>query len=174
MSAEPTTSTIAMSDFIAIAALATSAFSIWWSSHIENRIAKRDDARAKFDAALGNPFSAKLDLLEPILMKIDVICASASSPGERQEQLSTLQTQDHGTWFFGCVGFLDAHDPNDVDVAQSELHTYWDQMAEYVDAISDAEDPARVKDLRSKMMKWGNRFLTRERNEIHRLRQRIN
>lgn len=170
---EPALPVIATTDLIAIGALVVSVFSIWWSSRIEKRIARRDDERAKFDASFGNPFSAKLDLLEPILLKIDVICASASSMTERQQQLSDLQTQDHGTWFLGCVGLLDAHDPNDVDVAVSELHTYWDQMSVYIDDISSVSEPARVRDVRSKMVKWGNRFLTRERNEIHRLRQKI-
>jgi len=163
---------LALTDMIAGIALAVSVLSWGYSLFIESRIKKRDDRRAAFDATLGNPFAAKLDLLEPILLQLDVICNSAANATDRADKLSDLQKQDHGSWFMTTSGFISAQDPNTFDIAESELHSYWDQMSDIINDLNIEPDSARVQRLRKAANTLGHRFLTKERSEIQRLRAR--
>ncbi|MCD1265533.1 hypothetical protein B5M44_11625 [Shinella sumterensis] len=164
---------VTAADIIAAIAL-TASFLAWLNTgRIEKRIRKQSDTRAEFDATLMAPYSARLDLLEPILLRIEAIGAAASNAQERAERLSDLQSQEHGPWFMSCVTFLDAHDPNVVDILQSELHTYWDQMSDFINDLSAEPDAARAAGIRRRAGAWGNRFLKTARGEMQHLRSAL-
>ena len=159
-------------DIIALVAVAVSIVSWIHAAFIEYRIKKRDDRRAAFDVAVMSPFCAKLDLLEPILLQINVIC-SERDDADRATQLSELQRREHSSWYMVMASFIEAQDANTFAVAHVETNDYWDRMADYINDLSTETDAKRLISLRREANNRGQKYLTRQRSEIYRRRSLI-
>lgn len=161
--AEPTVST---ADAIASVAIVVSLLTWLYTVFIEHRIKRRDDRRALFDASVGLPFFAKLDLLEPILLQLNVIC-SERDVIVRAKTLSDLQRKDHTAWYMTVTSFLDAQDYNYFGAAHNETNDYWDKMSDIINDLSSEADASKVIHLLKEVNSLGQRYLTRQRTGIH-------
>lgn len=157
---------------IASAAVVVSVFSFGHAALIDYRIKKRDDRRAAFDAAVAYPFLAKLDLLEPILLEINVIC-SESDVALRASKLSELQRKEHASWYMVIAGFIEAQDFNSFASAHQATNEYWDKMSEHINDISEEADAASLVRLRKTANSLGQKYITKQRSEIHQRRALI-
>ena len=131
-------------DTVALIAVLVSAYTWYRSRTIEERIRADSDERTKFDVVLGNPFIARLEVLESILSGIGHVVRTQPHSSEISENLSTIQTHEHSEWYFSLLSLLQNYDAAPATVLESALNEYWDQASFLIDEMSNAETPDRT------------------------------
>jgi hypothetical protein len=131
-------------DTVAIIAVLVSAYTWYKSWTIEERIRADSDERTKFDVIFGNPFIARLEVLESISMGIGHVVRTQPDSSKISENLSTIQTHEHSEWFFSLTSLLESYDAAPATALKSALSEYWDQASGLINEMNDAKTPARA------------------------------
>ena len=96
------------------------------------------------------------------------------NPADRVTQLSAIQTSDHKTWYFNMTGCLEAIDEGaSKDKVEAYLLSYWDRMAEAINALGDVEGASAHNEAVKDVSRIGQEFLSRARRDLQAVRRKL-
>ena len=154
------------SEAIAVLAILVSVGTWFRSRKIEERIRADSDERNKFDIVFGNPFTARMELLESIMPVFGSSITCARSISALRASVSSLQKNEHSNWYFSLDSFLNVHDEGPHRLLNSELNEYWDQSSHLIDQIGNTICMKRAKIQARQLQALGERYLVRSRKHL--------